>query len=216
MSAAGGPAPEDLLEGLGFVVAGRPVRRPPPRVEDLAVLSPTGRLAGQENGDDAYRAALLALGIESRRNSDETRLGRLWIRGDGGAWLFCGLLLQAHEPVHVSGRLEIGALTLEMGAGGASVRFDILRRDGAGARLLFAASVPFAVVTRERISGPRPHGPPMGHGGGFGGDGHGGGLRFRFFAAKLVLHAIATQGAAATPIEGKMAIPVSPDFTPDA
>ncbi|WP_460451396.1 hypothetical protein [Alsobacter sp. SYSU BS001988] len=211
-----GPAPEELIAGLGFAVAGHPARRPPPLAEDLAVLSPAGRLAGQALGDDAYRAALLALGVESRPAAHEPRLSRLWTRDDGGPWLFCGLLLEAPWPVHVSGGLEIGALALEMGAGGAAVRFDILRRDGAGARLLFAASAPFAVVTRERISGPRPHRPPKGGGGRFGGDGHGGGPPFRFFAAKLVLHAIATRGAAVAPIEGRMTLPVSPDFTPRA
>jgi len=94
------------------------------------------------DNDAAFDAFLEALGMDSWPVATQPRVSLLW-REDGVGWRCAGVLIESAEPIHRPGRFEIRALKLRMGAPGAGVSFDIMRRDRSGSRILFATSSPF-------------------------------------------------------------------------
>lgn len=133
--------PVDMLAGLGFAPA------PEIIVGDLAI--PTTALPGGqviEGEDQAFVAALAALGLAGWPQAKAPRLSRLWLQ-QGEQWLFAGLMLESPEPIHRDGRLALGpgALTLETAPGVAPPQFAIRRRDAMGFRLLYLSDAPTAL-----------------------------------------------------------------------
>jgi hypothetical protein len=199
-------SPGDMLAGLGFVTAGQPLTAEV-TTGDLVVGDPAGLGAAVIEGDDqAFQNALLALGLDGWPLAGAPRHSRLWVADNGGGWRFAGLLLESPEPVHRPGRFDLAGLTLEMGAAAAAIRFDIRRRDRAGARLLYLTATPFRVVTRERIAfghwpfhdGPDERFP-----------------RFRSITPTLVLKGRSTLSGAVSTISGALVIPPAPGFAED-
>jgi hypothetical protein len=199
-------APQQMLAGLGFVTAGQP---PPAAVMtgDLAVADPATLLPAIVEGDDqAFQNAMLALGIDGWPAAETPRISRLWVPAGVGGWRFAGVILESPEPIHRPGRFDLGGLSLQMGAAGAPIRFDIRRRDRAGARLIYLTATPFQVVTRERILiGRFPF--PRGEDDRF--------PRFRTITPTLVLTGASKLSGVLTELTGSLVIPAAPGFSED-
>ena len=137
--------PQEMFEGLGFTGGESDVM-----VGDLAVASPAALGTPVIEGDDqSFQNALLALGIEGWPVANAPRLSRLWIPNPAGGWLFAGLMVESPEPIHRPGRVDLEGLTLEMGAAGSTIHFDVRRRDRSGSRLIYMTTTPFTVTKRE-------------------------------------------------------------------
>jgi hypothetical protein len=182
--------PEDMFAGLGFTIAGEPA---PAKVMmgDVAINPPAAIGAAVIEGDEqAYQNALLALGRDGWMDgwpvAEAPRLSRMWVPDGADGWLFAGLMVESPEPIHRPGRVDLVGLTLEMGNAGATIRFDIRRRDRSGSRLIYLTANPFRVITRELDGSPR-----------------------------LVLKAKSTLDTVSTDISGTLTIPLAPDFSED-
>jgi hypothetical protein len=210
--------PTDMFAGLGFTIAGH---APAAVVSgDLAIAYPSTLAPSLVLDDDqAFQNALVTLGLEGWPATDEPRLSRLWVPDASGTWLFAGLLIESPEPINRPGRLDLGALTAQMGGTGPLV-FDIGRRDRSGGRLLLLTSAPFRVLTVERVGllGRPPFFEPVAlpvEGDPFG-LGHGPlGPRTRPVVAVLTLKASSTVDGAVTPVAGTLVIPAQPSFAGD-
>jgi hypothetical protein len=199
-------SPPDMLAGLGFTVAGQPA---PASVVtgDLAIGDPATFAPAVVEGDDqAFQNGLQALGLDGWPVAEAPRVSRLWMPTDPGNWRFAGVILESPEPIHRPGRFELGGLSLQMGAAGAAIRFDIRRRDRAGARLVYLTATPFRVVTRERIVFGRfpfprqPENPfPL----------------FRTITPTLVLAGKSKLLSAVQDLSGALVIPAAPGFSED-
>ncbi|WP_293902416.1 hypothetical protein [Phenylobacterium sp.] len=197
--------PADMLAGLGFTVAGQAA---PAGVVtgDLAIGAPAAFAPAVIEGDDqAFQNALQALGMDGWPVAEAPRLSRLWMPMDGG-WRFAGVILESPEPIHRPGRFDLGGLALQMGAAAAAIRFDIRRRDRAGARLIYLTATPFRVVTRERfVFGrfPFPREPenPFPH--------------FRSITPTLVLTGASKLLGVHADVSGALVIPAAPGFSED-
>src|SRR5262249_19059665 len=199
-------SPSDMLAGLGLVTAGQPVI-PNVMNGDLAITNPAALLPAVVEGDDqTFQNALLTLGLDGWPIVEAPRLSRMWLEIADGSWRFAGLMIESPEPIHRPGRFELDGLSLDMGNAGAAIRFDLRRRDRAGARLIYLTATPFAVVTRERIIfghwpfqfQPDDRFP-----------------RFRSITPKLVLKGKSMLMGAGADLSGELVIPMAPGFAED-
>jgi len=194
--------PMDMLAALGFTVG--VVAAAPVLVGDLLV--PSTAIDGDAvvpPDDTAFARALGDLGLEGWPVADEPRVSRLWV-GDGvDGWAFAGLMIESPEPILRGGRLRLAKqpVLVEMGPpglGGPETLdpFDLRRTDAGGYRLLFLASVPFALTTFVEVlptgGGPFPHATS--------------GIAY---APTLTL---TLQGALEKTIVGRLELPTVPDF----
>ncbi|MGY5775083.1 hypothetical protein [Rhizobium sp. LEGMi135b] len=196
--------PTDMFSGLGFAIG---VEQGAPVVTgDLQTIPTGGGVAPAATNDQDFNDALSSLGLQDWAPTESPRLSRLWNIGAEGAWLFAGLMVESPEPIRRSDRVDIQALTLEMGRAGGSVRFDTVHRDRSCSRMIFLANAPFSVITREWVRSGRPigHGrPPYGN------------LIARPITPTLILNAAATMDKIVTPIKGSLVIPAAPSFAED-
>jgi hypothetical protein len=199
-------SPPDMLAGLGLVTAGQPAIATVV-TGDLTITNPAALAPAVLEGDDqAFQNALLGLGVDGWPVTEAPRLSRLWVPVDGGGWRFAGLMIESPEPIHRPGRFELDGLSLEMGNAGAAIRFDVRRRDRAGARLIYLSATPFQVVTRERIAfgrWPFPAPPDQRF------------PRFRSITPTLVLKGRSLLLGAVTNLSGALVIPAVPAFSED-
>jgi hypothetical protein len=129
--------PQDMIDGIGFLRAGSGMRSGDLEWRGGGALNPTVA----EGDDAALQAALAAIGIDGLPPPIEPRISVIWrdAAGGGSGWLCAGVLIQAPEPVHRPGRVEVIGLRTN----DAAVQFDQRRRDRAGAEMLFLTGQPF-------------------------------------------------------------------------
>ncbi len=189
-----------MLLGLGFAVgatAGDDVT-----VGDLQIPGVDLPGAGVVEGDDhAFDAALTALGLGGWPTAAAPRLSRLWV-ADGTRWRFAGLLMESPEPIHRPGRVDVsgpgGGLRLEMGASGSGTAFTIRRRDTGAFRLLYLTPSPFVVVDHERLT-DQPETAVT---------------RYRELSPTLSFR-VGTAGTGEGDVDGRVLLPLAPDFAED-
>lgn len=133
-------SPQGMLAGLGWTV-GAAAGDATILSGDLAVTGAAAVADAAAAADDqAFVAALAALGIHDWPVSEAPRLSRLWSADNAGRWLLAGVLLESPEPIARPGRIAVDQLVLD----GTAVPFT-LHRDRDAQRLLFVTPFPTAL-----------------------------------------------------------------------
>ncbi len=95
-------------------------------------------------GDEAFDETLVALGLDPLPRAKEPRLALL-ISANSGALSLVGILMEGAEPVVRDGRLGVSDAKVVL-ADDTSVGLELVRRNDAGTRLLFAVDTPTALA----------------------------------------------------------------------
>jgi len=141
-------SPRALLDALGMT---EPLASPflPSEVAVAAPVPTTPLL----DDDRAFEDALAVLGLDPWPAPREPRV--VLLMQPGTPFRLAGLLLEAEEPLHRPGRLELQQASLhrlpDNGAPVFEASFSVVRRDRAGTRLLLAPTSPLPIDAGSRL-----------------------------------------------------------------